>query len=136
MQNCNRSLDANSRNSSWERGLRARSRVYSQSPHVSWNHGLKSHVMLFEAGELGNPNDAKLHFVLAVLNGQSAADLELAVDETQPDTGFGDVQGMSQIAVRATGTVIAGNSYRQNCFGAAVAASVVHFETPCWLCCR
>ncbi|MFZ0801097.1 MAG: hypothetical protein WBQ09_07985 [Terriglobales bacterium] len=86
-------------------------------------------MVLLEAGKLGNPNHAKLHFVLAVLNGQSAADLELTVDETQPDAGFSDVQGVSQVAIGA-GTVIAGDSYRQNGLSSVVAASIVHFQLP------
>jgi len=87
-------------------------------------------VVLLEAGKLGNPNHAKLHFVLAILNGQSAADLKLAVDETQPDAGLGDVQRVGQITVGGAGTVIAGDSHRQNGLGSVVAASIVHFQLP------
>lgn len=83
--------------------------------------------MLFEARELGNPNHTKLNFVLAVLDGQLASDLELAADEAQPDAGFGDVQGMGQITVGLAGIFTAGDSHRQNCFGSVVTTAVIHF---------
>jgi hypothetical protein len=87
-------------------------------------------VVLFETGELGNPNDPKLRFVLAVLNRQSAPDLELPADETQPDAGCGDVESMRQVTVSGTGTVVAGDSHRQNCLSSVVATAVIHFQLP------
>jgi hypothetical protein len=65
--------------------------------------------------------------VLAVLDGQPAAHLKLAADETQPDAGICDVQGMGQIAVGCAGTFIAGDSHRQNCFGSGVTTAIIHF---------
>jgi hypothetical protein len=88
-------------------------------------------VVLLEASKLRNPNHPKFRFMLAILNGQLAANLELAANETQPDTGFGDIQSMRQIAVGA-GNVVTGDSHRQDSFGSVVTASIIHFPTPCW----
>ena len=68
--------------------------IRTQAPDVPGHQSFKADVMLFEAGELGNPNDPKFHFVLAVLDRQLAANRELAADEPQPDAGFGNVQSM------------------------------------------
>jgi len=85
-------------------------------------------VVLFEAGKLGNPNYPKLHFVLAILNGQLGANFKLAKHCPKPDAGFGDVQGVGEVTVGA-GTVTAGDSHRQHRLGSAITTFVIHFNS-------
>jgi hypothetical protein len=109
--------------------LRAHPGIRRQAPYVSWNQGLEPDMVLLEAGELRNPNHPKFCFVLPILNSKLTANLELAADETQPDAGFVDVQGMSQIAVGGTRGVIAGDPHWQNGFSSVVTTAVIHFNS-------
>jgi hypothetical protein len=108
------------------RRLLPSSGIWTQPPNIPRHQSLEADVVFLETRQLGDPNDSKLRFVLAVLNGKLAANPQLSADETQPDARFGDVQGMRQIAVGGTGAVIAGDSYRQDCFCSMVTTTVVH----------
>jgi len=85
-----------------------------QAPQISFYNRLQTNLVFPSARALRNPNYPKLGLVLFILQGEQAAQFQVATDRSQPYAGIGNVQSVYQIRVRTAIYRNSANPHGQN----------------------